>query len=672
MSGIIIDADLEGKINNIPSFKKEALLPLFEAIVNSIHAIEDRKNSENGIITVNIIRKDEFETSLDEFHNGETPNRSNHERKIVAFEIEDNGIGFNRDNYKSFKTADSTYKISRGGKGVGRFLWLKAFDKVEIESIYEENKIKYLRRIEFSKKQWVVEKCNNAVKSDELKTRVRLIGFKEEYRREHSAYKKTRKIAQRILEHCLSYYINGAVPKIIVTDGGESYNLDTLYEKIKKDSHSESISLYGNQFLINHLKLFDTNDNVHNIVFCADKREVETYPISSLLGTSALYETGDDGDKFYYSAYVSSAYLDRCVDTTRSFFYLPTEGNQHIDGSVTVSLKVIKDSVLERTKAYLATYLESLSEKKKDRISTFVSSYPALRSVPLHCPEIYNEIEPNSSDEKIYEVLYKHKGVAELSIQEKTKKFLKKQSQSIEDAQREYEDLSRTIEDFKKDELVSYICKRKMIIDLLDTKLQLGDTGKYALEAEIHDIIFPRKCNTDDISYENHNLWIINEQLTFHQFAVSDLELKKISSSDSLKRPDIIVFSEIGEDRIARSISIIELKRPQREEFDIDPIAQMYEIIRSLQKKEVKLPNGRRLLVGEPTKFFCYALCDINEKIITFAENSDFRELKDGLGYYSYNSKLNAYTEIIAFDRLITDVKKRHQIFFQKLGIKDL
>ncbi len=671
MAGITIETDLEGKINNISSFKKEALLPLFEAIINSVHAIEDREDLEKGTIKVNIIRADDIETSLGDHIDDDALVKSDREKKIVGFEIEDNGVGFNDDNFKSFNTADSTYKLHRGGKGIGRFLWLKAFDKVEIESVYGQNKTKHLRIFEFSKKKWVNEKSNDLCGPDEdLRTQVRLIGFKEEYRREPSAYKTTRKIAQRILEHCLSYYIGGVAPAIILSDERESYNLDELYSKIKKDSFREVLSLHGEEFCIDHLKLFETNNKVHNIVLCADRRDVETSSLHSLLGTSALYEIGDDGEKFYYSVYVSSGYLDRHVNMTRRSFDLPLEGDLHnLDGTCTISLTTVKNTVIERTKVHLAPYLDALQEKKISRVLTVASSYPALRSVPQYCPEIFDEIEPNSSEEKIYEALYKHKGAADFAIQRKTKEFLEKQAKNIDEVQKEYEELSKKIEDFKKDELASYICKRKLIIDLLDRKLQIGANNEYALEAEVHDIIFPMKYSTDTIRYEDHNLWIISEQLTFHEFAASDIELNKISSSNSARRPDIIVFSEMGEDRIARSVSIVELKRPERESFEIDPVSQMYDTIREIRNRKITLPNGRYLLVGESTKFYCYALCDINDKIKKFAENLNLRELKDGLGYYSFNEKLNAYTEIIAFDRLIADVKRRHKVFFHKLGI---
>ena len=37
------------------------------------------------------------------------------------------------DNFDSFNTSFSDRKIGEGGKGLGRFTWLKALDRVEIE-----------------------------------------------------------------------------------------------------------------------------------------------------------------------------------------------------------------------------------------------------------------------------------------------------------------------------------------------------------------------------------------------------------------------------------------------------------------------------------------------------------------------------------------------------------
>src|SRR5689334_8892771 len=102
--------DLAGKIQNTSLPKKKALLPMFEAIVNSIQAIEDAGlEPSQGKIKITLYR----ENLLDE--------KQPVEPGIESITIQDNGVGLNADNYKSFSTAESRYKKGRGGKGIGRF-----------------------------------------------------------------------------------------------------------------------------------------------------------------------------------------------------------------------------------------------------------------------------------------------------------------------------------------------------------------------------------------------------------------------------------------------------------------------------------------------------------------------------------------------------------------------
>jgi hypothetical protein len=83
----------------------------------------------------------------------------------------------------------------------------------------------------------------------------------------------------------------------------------------------------------------------------------------------------------------------------------------------------------------------------------------------------------------------------------------------------------------------------------------------------------------------------------------------------------------------------------------------------------VKTKGGRPLAVDDSTRFYCYAICDLTPAIIEYAENNNYSKLKGEFGYYSYNVKLKAHTEIIDFDKLVIDAKQRHKVFFEKLGI---
>ncbi len=315
-------------------------------------------------------------------------------------------------------------------------------------------------------------------------------------------------------------------------------------------------------------------------------------------------------------------------------------------------------------------YLVVVNKIKREKVGDYVKNNPSLKSIPNYCPEVFDEIDVNTSDEKLNEILFRHKGFAELKINRDTEKMLKTQYDSISEIEKECEQLSAKIQDFQKDDLVQYLIKRKKIIDLLEKKLKLKEDGKHQLESIIHDILFPRNTSTNQLPYENHNLWIIDDTLSYHQYAISDPTLSGISNSASGLRPDIIIFEDVDDNSIANSVSIIELKRPQREAYDKSPIDQMYEIIDKIKNKRIKQENGRDINVDDSTKFYCFAICDINDFVKKDAERRDFNKLKGSIGYYNYNKSLNAYTEILAYDKLVSNTKKRHRAFFEKLGIR--
>jgi len=646
--------NIQGKIRNLPNYYNEALMPVFEAVANSIQAIEDVTNIVNGEIKIQIIHDPSL---FDE----------EYEKKIIGFEIVDNGIGFNEENFKSFCTSDSTYKMKKGCKGIGRFLWLKAFDSVEVNSIYkEENRYNY-RKLKLNVNGII---CDDPIVSSEkkLETRVKLLEFNEKYYKQPSAYKTTSKIAQRILEHCLSYFITNKAPNIIVFDEDVSISLKDLYKEIKDDIKTVPFKIKNHDFTLHHVKLYSTYNKLHNVVLCADHRDVIRYSVSKLIGTSSQIDTGNE--KFVYAAYIESKYLDDNVNLTRLNFDFPEDQGELGSSVFPISLKEILFAIEDMTKKYLNDYIEVIVQKKKEIIDDYLEKdNPTLRAVAKYCPEIYNEIEPSATKEKIDETLYAYKGKAEYEIKKLGNKLLKTKFNSIDEIKDKVKDLEEKIEYFQKDQLASYIIFRKMIIELLKKKLELNKNGKYPNENIVHDIIFPRKTTTNDILFDEHNLWLIDEKLSFHSFAASDKPISEISKNQSEDRPDICIFSEIDEDNFARSVSLIEFKKPMRKKFDSEPTTQLLRYVRKINDKKILNPQGRVLLTNECTKYYCYAICDLNKKIEEFAENNNYSKLKNDLGYYFYNRSLNSHIEIIAFDKLVTDVNQRHRIFFEKLGI---
>ena len=117
--------NLNGRVRNFNLTKNQSFMSVLEAVINSIHSIEERsekdKEAFKGKILIDIKRRDTLIEGI---------------KEIKSIAIIDNGIGFTESNMESFLTADSDYKAKIGGKGIGRFTWLKVFQNVFVESIY--------------------------------------------------------------------------------------------------------------------------------------------------------------------------------------------------------------------------------------------------------------------------------------------------------------------------------------------------------------------------------------------------------------------------------------------------------------------------------------------------------------------------------------------------------
>ncbi len=133
---MIMETNLRGRLRNTALPYNKGLLPLFEAVVNSIHSIEESQLSpeNSGSITVKIIRDPQ---QVLNFEDNLVNKKLNASRDIKGFCIIDDGAGFNAENMKSFLTLDSSHKEKKGGRGVGRLLWLKAFESVNVSSVYK-------------------------------------------------------------------------------------------------------------------------------------------------------------------------------------------------------------------------------------------------------------------------------------------------------------------------------------------------------------------------------------------------------------------------------------------------------------------------------------------------------------------------------------------------------
>lgn len=218
--------NLKGQVNQMRLPKSKALWPLFETIVNSIQSLEETKDCADPHITVIANRPNERQIKMD----GEE--ELNHFEEFI---VTDNGEGFTERNYKSFLEAYTTYKIQKGCKGIGRFLWLKAFNKIEIKSVYIEDGKWYQREFTFSLENTIEPEENrkeiSAPEDGSRLTEIRLLGFQPYYRDEVALSLES--LVKKVIEHCLPYFIVEGCPSIIVKDNlGDSFSLNSYYKDL--------------------------------------------------------------------------------------------------------------------------------------------------------------------------------------------------------------------------------------------------------------------------------------------------------------------------------------------------------------------------------------------------------------------------------------------------------
>ncbi|WP_152184546.1 ATP-binding protein [Sulfurimonas indica] len=680
-----VKTNLHGRLRNTPLPVNQGLMPLFEAVVNSIHSIEEygEKNGRNirdRSIVIDIARKTQTVADLDDT---KTKRGVNAQSEITGFKITDNGIGFNDDNYQSFETLDSEYKIDKGCRGVGRLLWLKAFDTVSVVSIFKNHRKMTKRTFTFDAHSGVSDPIDETVSNSEIKTIVTLNGFHKDYRKASS--KTTYKIAESLLEHCLWYFVRErGVPKIVIRDKEESISLDDLYEEYMTASAvPDSITIKEQKFDLIHIKSKPSSNKVHSISYIAASRFVKEESIEKSI--PGLYGKLNDGtNDFIYKCYISSEFLDERVRPERTGLDI-VDNSEGLISEFEISYKDIKEAVLKKTEKFLKSYLEDNLNASKERVNNFVETKaPRYRPIMSRIPENKLNVDPNISDKDLDLILHKYLYEIEKDVIDRGHSIMVPEAhEDSEEYQKRLQNYLGDVEDIKKSDLANYVSHRKVILDLLEASIQRREDGKYAREELIHDLIMPMQKESNELRFDEMNLWLLDEKLAFHNYLASDKTLNSMSITDSksTKEPDLlalhvrdnpILVSEDNNSPLA-SMVVVEIKRPMRNNMKSgekdDPIEQALGYLNRIRNGKVTTAQGRHIPNANRLPGFCYIVADLTDTLVYRCKMSNLTPTDDGMGYFGFNKEFEAYIEVISFDKLVQSAKERNRAFFDKLGL---
>ncbi len=313
----------------------EPLLPVFEAIVNSIQSINEA-NITNGEIEILIEREQNQLT----FGGWETD--------IENIIIQDNGQGFTTKNFISFNTYASDLKKDLGCKGVGRLMWLKAFDSVEVESTYTENGKCFFRKFNFDGEKDVHNMQLSSLDNAGNLTKIFLRGLKSKSKT--SFPKKINTIARDILNHCFLYFVLDSVPRIVVKDESGSVCVNNLFFEIKNENIKTDIFYIDKrQFKLVHYKNFNPSSSNHCLNFCANDRKVTSVNLHNILkGINGRFSASEG--EFIYYGFITSDFLDENVNRERTEFNIQVNQQSLLNDSIT------KETIVEKAAEYILAF----------------------------------------------------------------------------------------------------------------------------------------------------------------------------------------------------------------------------------------------------------------------------------------------------------------------------
>lgn len=658
--------------------RSTSLTPIIEAVCNSIEAIG--KLVSNGKIRIILKRDGSQDLGMEA-----NPVKGD----IIAVDIIDNGEGFTDENRESFDTFKSGHKLSSGGKGFGRFMFLKYFNRVTVESIYCKDDVYYKRTFTFGHADEIIEdETNDPLDGTEYQTGtiIHLSSIKNK-----DLDKGIDVISRKLVERLLAYFASDdpSIPIITIEEEDES-DKRVLNKYVGSSSDiqqirdAQPIEIQGREhkfkFTVKVYKIY-YSAITNKICLCANLREVTESSLHNFVPEfkETMSEITPEGTQknFMVKVYVQGDYLDENVTTERDGFIFDKDIETPL---FELSEKMIYKKAAQVAKNLFSTDIEERYKRKKAYVEHYVFSQAPwnktlLKDVDMDTiPVGISEFELEMRFQKMK---FEKEQKAKIAINE----YMAKSNDKEEDndvAQME-EDVNHILElvtESQKNDLAHYVCQRKKVIELYDELRRRIESGKAHKENEMHNLFFPMIKTDREVDYENNNLWLLDERFNFTQYIASDKVISKVDH----KEPDLALFYEEskfyrnGENIITSPIAIVEFKRPKRTNYPDteNPIMQALRYAKKILDGKYEMPDGIEKIDVDAnrTPVYVYIICDMANKIHEFASMTGSLTLSpDHEGYFGYLKDFNAYIEIKSYKKVIADANMRNQIFFNKLGL---
>lgn len=625
------------------------LLPIFEAISNAIHSINERFESSNPAEDGQIVVRVHDTIDLDKF----------------SVCVADNGSGLDEDNMKAFLTPYTGRKLRKNGQGFGRFIGFKVFERIvytykcsEEDSVssflfdvYSDEEILPLDDSKNFQFDHGCEVCYSVIRDDYI---ARWQELNEDT------------FLDRVTQNFLTYLASGTMPPTHVIYNGNRTDLRDHF--VKRFSHEESHTFIINFDGENFEFTLDVSRSVlgspysnHTLLFFADNRILgKGRSIQNKLGRP--YFEKDDGTRYVIVAAVSGEFLDRNSNPDRTFL---EAGDEEIIKIIDKACELIGETEVDQR--------NKIKSDQETDVIELLQGHPLLR-FGLNGSTVKQYVERKPANWKV-ENFVSDLSLQRLRAERRWSKFLKETFADEDKFKAKKDEILAQVTDIYRDALSEYVVHRRAVLEIADALRKFDDAKKMHPEDAVHELIFPRASDTTKTKYYQHNLWLIDERLSFVSYASSDRTLHGGRRKAGDKIVDIGFYDEVyvaaGEGTSA--VLAVEFKRPGRDDYKAsvegrDPVKQIRETIEQIRSRGSFLTQeGKTITIPSTTQITAYVIADLEPSLRDVAKYHDFQTSWDEKSLFHYHKGYKIYTEIFGYDKLLEDAKKRNSPFFDVL-----
>ncbi len=587
---------------------------------------------------------------------------------VCGYTITDNGVGFNKENRNSFSNYLSSYKRKLGCKGIGRFTWLKIFEKISINSYTGTENISFDFNKNFSENSFNIKEDNT-----QAKTTIKFDDVLTKYYEKFTTLKSLDNDESLIVDinEIRQLIFDYLSVKLFLLDKKEvKFNI-----KIRVGNNTVTIS---NNDVINlsqkDFSLFATLDEgqtsikynfslyysfEHNYkaeqkhYYCAHERTVKPFTKSCNIGILP-----DAASSFML---LTSDYFDeRISDERNQFTFNLADNNKTTDNPIpgpmiNEKLKQIINDILLEQYPNLADDNEKIIEECSYQYPHLAKYIKEDKTAIKNKEEVVKTAKKKFEDEKEQVKNNFSKLLKEGNIKEEV--FLS----HIE-----------KINDISARELAQYFLYREQIINALHRI----DSENSTCEADLHNLFMKMgrisiESETQNTKYDS-NLWLLDDKFMSYFGAFSDKQIKIIKdkilkeyeqNDDDKKEPDLTIFYSDVNDK-QKDLIVVEFKPISAK--SLEKGIALYEIQRNLGIITSSFDDIRNI--------YGYIITKIDDEFCRALEYQDLTKLfSNGRTpmFYKYNNKLknkngnnvDAHIYILSAEMICSDATARNKLF---------